>query len=419
MSNYNYNYNDPNRNKKSDDDWISWALIVALFVFDLGFIALPLLFIKLFLPDRKQRREFIPSLWEKAQGAAASVQKGKAAQDEAAKGSAQDNKVKDAAKKAMRSPAMKTSTSWVLRIVGACLAALGIFALFGPVGELLAYGAESWIIKDILQAATLIIGGGGMFGGGLAMSIAMKRYAKYAAVIGTAEAMSIASIARKTGYSEKRTAKDLQKMMDKGFFGDSAYINAELGYFFRSGEADAELTAQRAAAMRKTEEARSRDKAVGYEAIIAGIRNANDRIADPVLSEKIYRLEDITSKIFEAVEADPKKRARIDNFLNYYLPTTQKLLDSYAQFEATGVNGENMGEAKARIEATMDSIVAGFERQLDELYKTDVMDLDSDISVMETMLKRDNSSVMDDFGLGKKSAAPKDVDLGGSAAQEK
>ena len=48
----------------------------------------------------------------------------------------------------------------------------------------------------------------------------------------------------------------------------------------------------------------------------------------------------------------------------------------------------------------MDSIVAGFEHQLDELYRTDAMDIDSDIRVMETMLRRDTSSVADDFGLG-------------------
>ena len=119
-----------------------------------------------------------------------------------------------------------------------------------------------------------------------------------------------------------------------------------------------------------------------------------------MLSAKIDRLEDITAKIFQAVEADPKKRSRIDTFLNYYLPTTQKLLDSYAEFESAGVEGENLRQAKSRIETTMDSIVKGFEHQLDELYKSDAMDVDSDIRVMETMLNRDTATVERDFGLG-------------------
>ena len=107
------------------------------------------------------------------------------------------------------------------------------------------------------------------------------------------------------------------------------------------------------------------------------------------------------------MEEDPKKRDRIDTFLNYYLPTTQKLLDSYAEFEAAGGEGENLRQAKARIESTMDLIIKGFEHQLDELYKADAMDVDSDIRVMETMLERDTASVEKDFGLGEFAAEQK------------
>ena len=64
------------------------------------------------------------------------------------------------------------------------------------------------------------------------------------------------------------------------------------------------------------------------------------------------------------------------------------------------MEGANLGQAKDRIEKTMDSIVAGFEHQLDELYKMDAMNVDSDIRVMETMLRRDSATVADDFGLG-------------------
>ena len=110
------------------------------------------------------------------------------------------------------------------------------------------------------------------------------------------------------------------------------------------------------------------------------------------------------------MEEDPKKAERIDTFLNYYLPTTQKLLDSYAEFEAAGVEGENLRQAKNRIEATMDAIVRGFEHQLDELYKADALDVDSDIRVMETMLRRDTASVEEDFGLGGAAQQTKETD---------
>ena len=136
----------------------------------------------------------------------------------------------------------------------------------------------------------------------------------------------------------------------------------------------------------------------GYSGILRNIRRANDRIADPELSRKIDRLEQISGLIFKEVEEHPEKRNSIRTFFDYYLPTTQKLLDTYADFEETGVEGEHLRQAKERIEQTMDMIVDGFEHQLDQLYSSDAMDVVSDIQVMEAMLNRDTASAAKDFG---------------------
>ena len=320
----------------------------------------------------------------------------------------------------MKAPSQKKSTARTLMIVGAILAAVGLVACAEPV-EMIAWSKDLFLyLEDLLSALAMLVGGGAMLGSGLAMNRSMKRYAQYLAVMGDRPAMSVEELARVTGFSQRRVTKDLQAMISKGFFGGKAYLNRELGYFFRSSQADEDWQRRQ----EEAEEAAAPPKEAeeGYSGILRNIRRANDRIADPVLSAKIDRLEEVTAKIFQAVEADPKKRSSIDTFLNYYLPTTQKLLDSYAEFEATGVEGANLGQAKDRIEKTMDSIVAGFEHQLDELYKMDAMNVDSDIRVMETMLRRDTASAEKDFGLGTAPAAPakpkvRDVDLGGMAAQ--
>lgn len=144
------------------------------------------------------------------------------------------------------------------------------------------------------------------------------------------------------------------------------------------------------------------------DAAVKTMRTLNDSIQDEKISTQIDRLEAVSTKIFDYVKDHPEKLPQIRKFMSYYLPTTLKLLENYAAFEEAGVSGENLSQAKAKIEKTMDSIVAGFEHQLDELYRTDAMDIDSDIRVMETMLRRDTASVADDFGLN-----------GGSAVQQK
>lgn len=368
--------------RKPDNNLWDWFVIIFLFAVGLWPIALFLIFKKLFGKDAREQQSTPPLYQEYQQVTSKTTSR-------TAKSTA-----KPAGQKMMRSPAAKSSTSKWLRIVGVVLMAAGILSCIDAIDIMLWDMADlSWWLPELLESLAITVAGGAMFGGGLSMKRSLARFSKYLAVMGDREAVSISELARTLGYSERTVEKDLQKMLDKGYFGGRAYLNMELGYFFRSSEADL--------AWKRRQEAKAavpKEAEEGYSGILRNIRRANDRIADPVLSAKIDRLEAITANIFREVETHPEKQSRISTFLNYYLPTTQKLLDSYADFEAAGVEGENLRQAKSRIEATMDSIIRGFEHQLDELYHADAMDVASDIQVMETMLRRDTAKVEDDFG---------------------
>ena len=366
--------------QKKKTDW-GWPLIIVLFVIGAWPIALVLLLVKLFKNDgQKQRVQAPPLSGQQHSG------------QTAAPGHA-----RSAVQTAMQSPPPKKSNAAWLKVAGIVLLVVGIVGMTGPIDAL--FWSDYWFslwLPELLQFLAVAVGGGAMLGAGVTMDRRLKRYARYLAVMGEREAMPVDELARTLGFSSGRVERDLEKMVEKGYFGPAAYLNVELGYLFRSSRAMEELRAKQAAqAAQAPKEAEE-----GYSGILRSIRRANDAIADPVLSAKISRLEEITARIFRAVEEDPKKAGRIGTFLNYYLPTTQKLLDSYAEFEAAGVEGENLRQAKERIESTMDAIIRGFEHQLDELYKADAMDVDSDIRVMETMLRRDTATVEEDFGLG-------------------
>ena len=125
------------------------------------------------------------------------------------------------------------------------------------------------------------------------------------------------------------------------------------------------------------------------EAVLTEIRALNDAIEDPEMSRKIDRIGEITGNIFAYLREKPDKEGKLRSFLNYYLPTTLKILGSYAQLEAQGVEGENISAAKERIEGMMDKVVEGFEQQLDRLFQDDAMDITSDVEVLERMLEKD------------------------------
>ena len=265
-------------------------------------------------------------------------------------------------------------------------------------------GATGDVGLQIATGLGTLFGGGCMFTSGILMKRAMQRQAAYLAIIGPNEAMEISAIAKKAGVSEKQAGKDLQKMIDKGMFGESAYINKELGYIFMSSRADEELTAARKAAMEKTREATKREavkqNASAYDQILAQIRDVNERIPDEAMTEKITELEQITRDIFRAVEQEPEKRGKIDRFMSYFLPTTLKLLESYARMEKNSVGGKNINQSKHSIEVAMDTIVEGFRHQLDELYKTDAVSIETEVDVLTKMINRETTTARQEFGLG-------------------
>lgn len=125
------------------------------------------------------------------------------------------------------------------------------------------------------------------------------------------------------------------------------------------------------------------------ERAVSEMRRLNDSIEDPVISAQIDRLEATTKKIVAHVVENPAKLPQIRRFLNYYLPTTLKLLNAYDRMDSTGASGVNIDGTKGKIEDMLTTICTAFDRQLDALYGEEALDISTDITVMEQMLARE------------------------------
>ena len=122
---------------------------------------------------------------------------------------------------------------------------------------------------------------------------------------------------------------------------------------------------------------------------VAEMKRLDDNIADPDISADIVRLEQVSQKIFDAVKEDPRKLPQIRKFMDYYLPTTLKLLNAYDRMSAQGVSGENIDATLTKVEGMMRNIVAAFEKQLDALFGSEALDISTDITVLENMMARE------------------------------
>ncbi len=389
--------------KNNNNDLGSWILIAVMFAVAWP-VGLILLLSKLSEGGGRKMRQQAREAWQRTAAGSA----------EAKPAQARASAAKNTVRKVTETPNYSDKGAKTMKIIGAVVAILGAFFLVQQVDYFELRYAIKWhdwmdLLRQVFYPMGMMAGGVSLLLGSGAMKRRQRRFATYLRTAGQKAAVPLDYLARAADVSRKRVEKDVNLMLEKGMWGDEAYIDLGSGMLFKSQEAaTAYFDAAHRAKAEQEQPAQAAAAPEGYAAILAQIRDLNDRIADEHLSAQMDRMEQVAGRIFRLIEEDENKRAAAGTFLSYYLPTTLKLLENYAAFEEAGVSGENLSQAKAKIEKTMDSIVAGFEHQLDELYRTDAMDIDSDIRVMETMLRRDTASVADDFGLN-----------GGSAVQQK
>ena len=178
---------------------------------------------------------------------------------------------------------------------------------------------------------------------------------------------------------------------------DTAYEKAEEERERQEQEkAEAERKKKEEAARREAERARATTGDAEVDSLILRgqqmlqqVRAENDRLPDPEISAQIDQIESIANQIFKAVIEQPQKAKQIKRFMDYYLPTTLKMLVAYRRMEEGNVKGATADAARIRIRDSLNLVIEAFTKQLAKLYENDALDITTDIDVMETMLKQD------------------------------
>lgn len=129
--------------------------------------------------------------------------------------------------------------------------------------------------------------------------------------------------------------------------------------------------------------------------MIGEIRAENKLIPDASLTAKLDQLENLCAEVFRAVYDKPAKAPQIRKFMEYYLPTTLKMVKGYRVLSERNRSGEDTAAARKRIDDALGVVLKGCQKMLDNLYRGDVLDITTDIDVLEQMLKRDGLTESD------------------------
>ena len=268
--------------------------------------------------------------------------------------------------------------STLCTIMGAVFLFAGVMDVVDIIGAWQLMPDPGELFSDIVMA----IGGGGALLTGLRMNSTRKLERLLDKVVGERDNISLPELFAAAGVDGARGRAAVKSAIEHGYFGSDAYIDNRTDMLVVRGAAPQPPKPKTAPQPEVVPE----DE---YMRLLRQLREVNDAIPDPVMTQKITRLETVSGRIFALAEKDPSKKAQLQKFMNYYLPTALKLLNTYASLSAQEVEGENITEAKRSIEHSMDLLVTAFENQLDKLFQSDALDVSADVAALEGMLNLD------------------------------
>ena len=381
---YNYGYDSGGGSRRGGNrsNWGFWILAL-FFLFMLPPVGILMIVIKLAGGGRKKSRPRgrHPYYMQKEQGqmGARTVQMGGQAQT----GRSPNPGTAPPANSLLSQMASKAKR---LTTVGIVLSAIfGFISIEEMVGNLWMLPDAAWYLEEIVFPLCGFGAGLGCLWAGLRRQKQVRTFRSYLAMIGSRTTISISALSSAMGVSPAKVRDTLEDMLDDGFF--------PLGYL-DYGSDRLVLTSDGIPDPPKEEEKPAQEEPAEdpQNAILDEIRAINADIDNPKLNQQIDRIGVITAKVFEYQRSHPQKSNQLHSFLSYYLPTTLKILRAYAQLEDQEVDGENISAAMERIEGMMDKVVEGFEKQLDQLFQGDALDITADVEVLERMLAKDGLS---------------------------
>lgn len=227
-----------------------------------------------------------------------------------------------------------------------------------------------------------------------------KRYDSYLNVLRFRNIELIDDLASYSNQDPDLVIKDLKKAVDlklipQGHFGRDNLIfivSDEINNIYKEKQAvyDRYYRKQSEERLRMKERTKEIQNILDQgQFYVNKIHESNDIIKDKIISEKLDRMEKVVSMIFHEVDISPAQADKLGMFMNYYLPTTEKLLGAYIEIDEKEIKGKTLQKTKKEIEGTIDKIIDSFEGLLDRFYREQEMDISTDISAMEILMKQE------------------------------
>lgn len=287
------------------------------------------------------------------------------------------------------------------------------FALYGGISMLISAGVSKGAMTFLIL---LMLSFFGMIELGVFQRKRLKRAQRYVEICNGQSYINLSDLASQYGKNDGFVIKDVKNMLSKGFF-PQGHLDAKETCFMLDDNTYREYLElekkRRMIDMQQVEKTQSQREMSVYASeekpgldllletghrFVYRVRQIGNNIQNRDMLKKLGELETTLNQIFGRIEQKPEQMSKLEKFIDYYLPTTLKLVETYAEFETVLSPGEDVLSAKKEIELTMDTINSAFTDLLNKLFLDDVYDVTTDAKVLKTMLEKDGLSSTNPFG---------------------
>ncbi|MBP2025993.1 5-bromo-4-chloroindolyl phosphate hydrolysis family protein [Peptoniphilus stercorisuis] len=237
---------------------------------------------------------------------------------------------------------------------------------------------------------------------GQKLSLKSIRYRRYLRELGKSTVITVSDLSSAVGEDTDSVVDDLLEFIKKDYFkearlleNNSIFVLDNNTYkIYKEHSLEDEIEKKN-----KKEEENLKKENLQSNKYYYSLKNIENNLTGS-MKEKVSKLIIIVDKIFEFNKNNKEIEKSNYKFIEYYLPTTIKLLESYVEFSNIEIKGDNIKSAMVDIEYSMDTILYAMAKYLDDLYEHSSFDVKTDLSVLKTILSQDGL-LEDDFKIRK------------------
>lgn len=119
------------------------------------------------------------------------------------------------------------------------------------------------------------------------------------------------------------------------------------------------------------------------------IAGSVSKIDDNDIKNYLTEISYTTEKIVESVSKNKKKIKRNEKFFTYYLPITVGIINKYDEIENQNLSSKEVKEFYTKAKESLKEINNSFKKILNNLYSSDIENAETDMKVLNNILKSD------------------------------